>query len=62
MLGNSGVEAGIMRRVVLWGTACNLNGLISNQSIFNCLITGTSTLLVVAISFNVTIDYFGKRP
>ena len=28
-----------MRRVVLWGTACNFNAFISNQSIFNCLIT-----------------------
>ena len=33
-----------MRWVVLWDTACNFNGFISNQSIFNCLITGASTL------------------
>ena len=39
------VEAGIMRRMVLWDTACNFNGFISNQSIFNCLITGASTLV-----------------
>ena len=39
------VEAGIMRRMVLWDTACNFNGFISNQLIFNCLITGTSTLV-----------------
>ena len=38
------VEAGIMRRMVLWDTACNFNAFISNQSIFNCLITGASTL------------------
>ena len=24
-----------MRRMVLWDTACNFNGFISNQSIFN---------------------------
>ena len=34
------VEAGIMIQVVLWDTACNFNAFISNQSIFNCLITG----------------------
>ena len=34
-----------MRRMVLWDTACNFNGFISNQSIFNCLITGASTLV-----------------
>ena len=33
-----------MRRMVLWDTACNFNGFISNQSIFNCLIIGASTL------------------
>ena len=38
------VEAAIMRRVALWGIACNFNAFISNQSIFNCLITGASTL------------------
>ena len=38
------VEAGIMRQVVLWDTACNFNAFISNKSIFNCLITGESTL------------------
>ena len=38
------VEAGIMRRMVLWDTACNFNAFISNQSIFNYLITGASTL------------------
>ena len=39
------VEAGIMRQVVLWDTAYNFNGFISNQSIFNCLITGVPTLI-----------------
>ena len=39
------VEAGIMRRMVLWDTACNFNAFISNQSIFNCLIIGASILL-----------------
>ena len=34
-----------MRRVVLWDTACNFNAVISNQSIFNCLITGASILI-----------------
>ena len=34
-----------MRQMVLWDTACNFNTFISNQSIFNCLITGASTLL-----------------
>ena len=34
-----------MRWMVLWDTACNFNEFISNQSIFNCLITGASTLL-----------------
>ena len=38
------VEAGIMRQMVLWDTACNFNAFILNQSIFNCLITGASTL------------------
>ena len=38
------VEAGIMRWMVLWDTACIFNAFISNQSIFNCLITGASTL------------------
>ena len=28
----------------VWDTGCNFNGFISNQSIFNCLITGASTL------------------
>ena len=29
-------------RVVLWDTACNFNAVISNQSLFNCLITSAS--------------------
>ena len=33
-----------MRRVVLRDIACNFNAFISNQSNFNCLITGESTL------------------
>ena len=37
---------GIMRQVVLWDTACNFNAVISNQSIFNCLITSASTVHV----------------
>ena len=45
------VEAGIMRRVVLWDTACNFNAFISNQSIFNCLITGESTLITIGKDF-----------
>ena len=40
------VESAIMRQVVLWVTACNFNAIISNQSIFNCLITSASTLQV----------------
>ena len=44
------VEAGIMRQMVLWDTACNFNGFISNQSIFNCLITGASTLLPLYVN------------
>ena len=36
-----------MGRVVLRDTACNFNAFISNQSIFNCLITGASTLFDV---------------
>ena len=35
-----------MRRVVLCDTACNFNAFISNQSIFNCLITRESTLIL----------------
>ena len=38
------VEAGIMRQMVLWDTACNFNVIILNQSIVNCLITSASTL------------------
>ena len=52
------VEAGIMRRVVLWDTACNFNVFISNQSIFNCLITGGSTLYTCTqMSASSTINY-----
>ena len=54
------VEAGIMRRMILWDTACYLfcsvmcfNAVISNQSIFSCLITGASTL-----HYNVLIRLF----
>ena len=36
---------GIMRRVVLWDTACNFKAVILNQSILNHLITSASTLL-----------------
>ena len=39
----SRVEAGILGWVVLWDNACNFNAVISNQSIFNCLIISTST-------------------
>ena len=38
-----------MRRMVLWDTACNFNAFISNQSIFNCLITGASTLYYMVL-------------
>ena len=53
----SRVEAAIMRWVVLWDTACNFNGVILNQSIFNCLITSVSTLtmtrtMITKISIN----------
>ena len=43
------VEAGIMRQMVLWDTACNFNAFISNQPIFNCLITGASNLIIFAL-------------
>ena len=39
-----------MRRMVLWDTACNFNTFISNQSIFNCLITSASTLVTHAVT------------
>ena len=55
------VEAGIMRQVVLWDTACNFNVFISNQSIFNCLITGESTLLSVDSILN-TGSFILKHP
>ena len=42
------VEAAIMRRVVLFDTACNFNAFISNQSIVNCLITSASTLCTLS--------------
>ena len=42
-----------MRRMVLWDTACNFNGFISNLSIFNCLITGASTLYVRLIEIQL---------
>ena len=45
-----------MRRMVLWDTACNFNAFISNQSIFNRLIIGASTLHVCMSAFLV-IDY-----
>ena len=44
------VESVIMRQMVLWDTACNFNGFISNQSIFNCLIIGASTLIKKSLS------------
>ena len=40
------VESAIMRHVVLWVTACSFNAIILNQSIFNCLITSASTLVL----------------
>ena len=52
------VEAGIMRRMVLWDTACNFNAFISNQSIFNCLIIGASTLYTHAIFVLAEVIYF----
>ena len=47
------VEAGIMRQVVLWDTACNFNAVILNQSIFNRLITR----LVHLLNYNIMIIY-----
>ena len=47
------VEAGNMRQVVLWDTACNFNATILNQSIFNCLITSASTLSTLLLEYNV---------
>ena len=41
-----------MRQMVLWDTACNFNGFISNQSIFNCLIIGASTLCACVYLIN----------
>ena len=38
-------SAGIMRRFVLWDTACNFNDVIQKFKNLKCLITGTSTLL-----------------
>ena len=43
-----------MRRMVLWDTACNFNAFISNQSTFNCLITGESTLVTHAVTVKIT--------
>ena len=40
------LESDIMGKMVLWETACNFNAVILNQSIFNCLITSVSTLLL----------------
>ena len=45
-----------MRRMVLWDTACNFNGSISNQSIFNCLITGASTLHIYTHSLSLSLS------
>ena len=50
-IGGIRVEAGIMRWMVLWDTACNFNAFISNQSIFNCLITGASTPYLLLYRF-----------
>ena len=44
-----------MRRMVLWDTACNFNAFISNQSIFNCLITGASTLYYMVLLLSTSI-------
>ena len=55
------VEAGIMRRMVLWDTACNFNAFISNQSIFNCLINGASTLYTHAIFVLAEVIYIFKK-
>ena len=40
------VESAVMRQVVLWVTACSFNAIILNHSIFNCLITSASTLVL----------------
>ena len=53
-----------MRRVVLSDTACNFNAFISNQSIFNCLITGESTLnkqCIVVLKYLKCKHNFSKR-
>ena len=47
------VESVIMGWVVLWDTACNLNAIILNQSIFNCLITSASTLLASILCMHI---------
>ena len=44
------VEAGIMRQLVLWYTACNFNAVILNQSIFNCLIASDRILVLWVLS------------
>ena len=41
------VEAGIMRWVVLWDTACKFNAVISNKSFFNRLITSASNVIKI---------------
>ena len=56
------VEAGIMRQMVLWDTACNFNGFISNQSIFNCLIIGASTLYIHTHTNSCKILHFYFNP
>ena len=49
------VESVIMGWEVLWDTACNLNAIILNQSIFNCLITSASTLLASILYINICV-------
>ena len=50
-----------MRQMVLWDTACNFNGFISNQSIFNCLITGASTLVNALLLLLVSPHFMRGR-
>ena len=50
------VEAGIMRRMVLWDTACNFNGFISNQSIFNIYSIGRDMEQGIADWYNTSYN------
>ena len=49
------IESVTMGWVVLWDTACNLNAMILNQSIFNCLIASASTLLTSILYMHICV-------